>query len=179
MRPWVLLVVVLFVCAGCSEVTTPPEQQETGDAETAENQSASESAGKRAGTSPSQKSNSREQRSPKEILASQYEHINAGEYKAAYELFDAKSQQLVSLEQYRAYFESVAPYEITNHSFASVQVQGERASLVVDLAVSSSTGEQRYRVTQRMGREDGRWRVVMSDEQVACFTATGRPSASA
>ena len=73
----------------------------------------------------------------------------------------------------------MAPYRITSHSFVSAQVQGATASLVVDLAVSSSTGKERYRVTQRMVRQDGSWRVVMRDEQVASFTATVSPSASA
>jgi hypothetical protein len=45
---------------------------------------------------------------PKDVLASHYQHINAGEYQAAYDLFDNQSQQLVSPEQYRAYFTSVA-----------------------------------------------------------------------
>jgi micrococcal nuclease len=116
---------------------------------------------------------------PENVLASQYQHINAGDYQAAYKLFDNQSQQLVSSEQYRAYFTSVAPYEITSYSFPSVRIQGETASLVVDLAVSSSAGQDSYRVTQRMVREDGSWRVTMREEQVASFTDTTSPSASA
>jgi hypothetical protein len=65
---------------------------------------------------------------PEEVLATQYQHINAGRYQAAYDLFDDQSQQLISLEQYKAYFTSVAPYEITSHSFPSVQVRGDTAS---------------------------------------------------
>jgi hypothetical protein len=109
---------------------------------------------------------------PKDVLASQYQYVNAGDYGAAYDLFDDQSQQLVSQEQYSAYFASVAPYQITSYSFPSVQIQGDTASVVVDLAVSSSVGEDRYRVTQRMVREDGSWRVVMREEQVASFVGT-------
>ena len=110
---------------------------------------------------------------PEEVLASQYELVNAGDYGAAYVLFDSGSQQLVSQEQYAAYFESLAPYEITNHSFSSAQVQGETATVVVDLTVSSSTGIEQYQVSQQMVLEDGSWRAVMRPEQVASFTAAG------
>jgi micrococcal nuclease len=178
-RLLMLIAVVVFLLTGCSEASTPPEQPVKEDIEKAEKQSGKEPTDEDvAGPAPTQQTSSRGQ-SPEEVLASQYQHINAGDYEAAYELFDNRSQQLVSLEQYRAYFVSVAPYEITSYSFASEQVQGDTASVVVDLAVSSSTGEDQYRVTQRMVREDGSWRVIMRDEQVASFIETGSPSASA
>lgn len=111
--------------------------------------------------------------SPDDVLSSQYQHINTGRYGAAYDLFDAGSQQLVSLEDYKAYFASEAPYEITDHSFSSVRTQGDTASVVADLAVFSASGEDAYRVTQQLVREDGSWRVVMRDEQAASFTEAG------
>jgi len=92
---------------------------------------------------------------PEEVLASQYEHINADAYGVAYDLFDDQSQRAISLEEYKAYFASVAPYEITGYSFPSVRIQGGTASVVVDLEVSSSEGEDAYTVTQRLVREDG------------------------
>ncbi len=110
---------------------------------------------------------------PDEVLASQYELINAGDYGSAYALFDTRSQRLVSAEQYAAYFTSLAPYEITNYSFASVQIRGETAIVIVDLTVSSSAGVERYQVSQRMVLEGGGWRAVMRPEQVASFTAAG------
>lgn len=116
---------------------------------------------------------------PREVLASQYRHVNAGDYGAAYDLFDDQSQRLVSSEQYSAYFASVAPYEITSYTFSSAQIEDDTASLGVDLAASSSSGEERYQVTQQMVREDGSWRVVMRDEQVASFTEAESPSANA
>ncbi|MDQ4129084.1 MAG: DUF4352 domain-containing protein [Actinomycetota bacterium] len=110
---------------------------------------------------------------PDEVLASQYELINAGDYGAAYALFDAASQRLVSAEQYGAYFASLAPYEITSYSFSTVREQEETAILVVDLTVSSSAGVERYQVSQEMVLEEGGWRAVMRPEQVASFTAAG------
>ena len=85
--------------------------------------------------------------SPDEVLSSQYEHINAGRYRAAYDLFDEASQQTISEEQYKAYFASKAPYEITAYSFSSVRTQGDSASVVADLAVTSSDGYDEYQVT--------------------------------
>jgi micrococcal nuclease len=117
--------------------------------------------------------------SPEDVLASQYRHINAGHYGQAYDLFDDQSQQLISQEQYEAYFASSAPYEITSYSFSSVQSQGDSASVVADLAISSASGEDAYQVTQQLVRENGSWRVVMRDEQVTSFAAVGSPSASA
>jgi micrococcal nuclease len=167
-----LLAVVVFLLMGCSQTSTPPEQPEKGNIEEAEKQPEKEPTGEgAAGATADQESQSWEQ-SPKEVLASQYRYINVGDYQAAYELFDEQSQQMVSLEQYSAYFASVAPYEITSYSFHSVQVQDDTASLIVDLAVSSSEGDEQYQVTQQLVREGGSWRVVMRDAQVASFTAT-------
>jgi ketosteroid isomerase-like protein len=171
-RPWVLLAVALFLVIGCSSQSTPPEQSENGSVEKADEQAAKEPTGKEGAASATagQQTHSPEP-SPKEVLASQYRYINAGDYDAAYELFDEQSQQMVSSKQYSAYFASVAPYEIASYSFPSVQVQDDTASLVVDLAVSSSNGEERYQVTQKMVREEGDWRVVMRNAQVASFIA--------
>jgi hypothetical protein len=97
----------------------------------------------------------------------------------AYDLFADQSKQLVSLEQYTAYFASLAPYEIKSYSFPDVHVQGEKANVVVDLVVSSSAGDEKYQVTQQIVREDGSWRVVMRDAQLASFTDTATSSESA
>jgi len=110
---------------------------------------------------------------PEEVLASQYELVNAGDYAGAYALFDVQSQQLVSPEEYAAYFESLAPYEITSYSFSSAQIQGETATVVVDLTVSSAAGMEQYQVSQQMVLEDGSWRAVMRPEQVTSFSAAG------
>ncbi|MDQ3316915.1 MAG: thermonuclease family protein [Actinomycetota bacterium] len=115
---------------------------------------------------------------PEKVLASQYRHINSGDYGAAYDLFDDGSRELVPLERYEAYFQSEAPYEITSYSFPSAQVRGDTASVVADLSVSSSDGEEGYQVTQELVREDGSWRVVMRDEQVASFAASDSGSSA-
>jgi hypothetical protein len=109
---------------------------------------------------------------PEDILALQYEHINAGDYEAAYDLFAEQSKQLVSLEQYRAFFENAGYYQLIDYSFPSVQVDGDTASIVADFTVSSGTGESQYQKTQQIVRKDGSWRVVMRDEQVETFTGT-------
>ena len=63
----------------------------------------------------------------------------------------------------KAYFKSAAPYEITSYSLSSAQIQGDEASVVADLTVSSSAGDESYGVTQGLVREAGSWRVVMRD----------------
>ena len=103
---------------------------------------------------------------PDEVLASQYKHINSGDYGAAYDLFDDRSRALISLGEYEVYFAAAAPYEIADYSFPTVDVQRDEASVAADLAVSSSAGDESYEVTQQLVREDGDWRVVMRDEQV-------------
>ncbi len=110
---------------------------------------------------------------PEEILALQYQYINADNYEAAYNLFTEESKQLVSLEQYRTYFENAGYYDIVDYTFVSVQVEGDTATVVTDYVVSSGiAGEEQYQRTQQLVREDGSWRVVMRDEQVGVFTGT-------
>src|SRR5215204_3615830 len=104
-RPWIFLAMVLFLFIGCSEETnTPSEQPHKKSTEKAHKQPVKED-GEGEGSASRQETTSPQEKSPKEILASQYQHINAGDYKAAYALFDSQSHQLVSLKQYKAYFE--------------------------------------------------------------------------
>lgn len=192
-----LLLVMCLALIGC-DATSPPESQSDRQAQErgTENAATDErSSSQRAADPSDEKAEPAERTSQllppadndqtstgaaaEEVLASQYQLINAGDYEGAYELFDDGSQQIVSQQEYGAYFASVAPYEITDYSFSSVQVQGNTASLVVDLAVSSSEGYDEYQVTQQMVREDGNWRVVMREEQIASFSSAGTPSASA
>lgn len=109
-------------------------------------------------------------RSPEETLALQYERINAGDYEGAYELFAGRSKRVVSPEQYRAFFEANAPYEISEYSVSPVEERGDRATVEAVLIVNSATGEESYPITQRLVREDEGWRVVMRDAQIAAFT---------
>ncbi len=111
-----------------------------------------------------------QEQSPEEVLARQYEYINAGDYESAYALFDERSKRAVSPEQYRSFFEANAPYSLTGSTVSSVQEQGDAATLEVSLAISDATGQEEAQVTQQMVREGGGWRVVMRDDQIAAFT---------
>lgn len=114
-----------------------------------------------------------QEESPEDVLALQYRLINAGDYESAYALFDEQSKQLVSPEQYRAYFESNAPYSITDYSFPSVDAQGDTATVEAALTVDSAAGRESYQRAQELMREGGVWRAVMRDEQASAFVAGG------
>lgn len=110
---------------------------------------------------------------PEQILALQYEYINMAAFDEAYALFADQSQQIVSPEQYKAYFESVGPYGIKDYSFPSVQVQGDTATVeIVYTGFSMVTEEEQLQRTQQMVLEEDGWRVVMRDEQIAVFTGS-------
>ena len=121
-----------------------------------------------------QEESASEEPAPEEILESQYQYVNEGNYDTAYSLFAEQSQQLVSLDEYQAFFENAGNYEITDYSLPTVQVDGEAATVEGELYISSDTnGEEQYPITQQLVREDGSWRVVMRDGQVATFTGAG------
>ena len=115
--------------------------------------------------------------SPEDVLALQYRLINAGDYEGAYALFDQSSKQLVSLEQYRAYFEANAPYSITDYSFPSVDDQGDAATVQVALTASGGSGQTSYEASQSLVREGEAWRVVVRDDQASAFARTGQETA--
>ncbi len=117
-----------------------------------------------------------EGQSPENVLISQYEFINAGDYESAYALFDEGSKQAVTPEQYRAFFEANAPYSVTGYSFPSVEEQGDAATVEAAFTVNSASGQEQLQRTQQLVREGGEWRVVMRTEQVGAFTgATEQP----
>lgn len=184
----IVMMAVALAVGGCA----PPDSQTEGAGEKQRAEKASESeaseqkpSAPEAGTDNNKTKPDEPQpappaasSAPDEVLVSQYRHINSGNYEAAYDLFDGESRRLVALEQYEAYFASAAPYEITDYAFPSAQIQGAEASVVADLTVSSSDGEEQYEVTQRLVREDGDWRVVMRDEQAASFAAANSSSSA-
>lgn len=106
---------------------------------------------------------------PEELLDVQYRLLDSGLYQGAYELFDRGSRQKVTLEQYEDYFKGTE-YDILEYSITSVDRIGDEATVNAALTVDSTAGEESYEVSQQMVREDGVWRVVMRDEQVAAFT---------
>ena len=183
---FLLILVVGLVLVGCDPPNSPTEapEQRRGPEKAANDERLADEEAKPKG-SGQQPASSEESTppstsaAPQDVLASQYRHINSGDYGSAYDLFDERSQDLVSLEQYIAFFASEAPYRITDYSFPSVEVQGDTASVVIDLAVSSASGEEEYQATQQLVRSDGAWRVVMRDDQIAAFTEAGSSSASA
>ena len=118
-----------------------------------------------------------QQESPEDVLALQYRLINAGDYEGAYALFAEQSKQLVSLEQYEAYFEANAPYSIMDYSFLSVDDRGDDATVEAALTANSDSGQESYEVTQSLVREGVVWRVVMRDEQASTFIAGAEESA--
>src|SRR5215207_9969330 len=140
-RPWIFIAMVLFLFIGCSEETsTPSDQPQKKSIQKADKQPVEERKKEKEGgdSAPKQDTTPPQEESPKEVLASQYEHINTGDYQAAYALFDSQSHQIVSLKQYKAYFEDNSPYSIDRYSFTSVNVNGDSATMRADLSVHSS-----------------------------------------
>jgi|SRR5215211_1716974 len=86
-RPWIFLAMVVFLFVGSSEETsTPSEQPQKKSAEKADKQPVKEPKKDEEGgdSVPKQDTTHPQEKSPKEVLASQYKHINVGDYKAAY-----------------------------------------------------------------------------------------------
>ena len=86
-RPWILLAMVLFLFVGCSEETSTPSEQphKKSTEKKAEKQSVKED-GEGEGSASRQETTPPQEKSSKAVLASQFQHINAGDYKAAYAL---------------------------------------------------------------------------------------------
>lgn len=106
---------------------------------------------------------------PEETLVLQYQRINSGDFAGAYELFAERSKQVISLEQYTAFFEANAPYSLTDYSFPSVVVRGEAATVRAAFTVNSPAGQEFLERIQELACEDGIWRAVMREEQAAAF----------
>ncbi len=105
-----------------------------------------------------------------DVLALQYQYINAGDYESAYALFDETSKQEISLEQYKAFFEANAPYSLTDYSFPSASVQGDTGTVEATFTANSLSGQEQRQVTQQFVREGTEWRVLMREEQVVTFS---------
>jgi hypothetical protein len=163
MRLFALIVVALALLSGCSDNETSEETKYVTQMVTVE-----ETVSPRT----TEETSASEEQAPEDVLALQYEYINAGNLEEAYALFTEQSRQEVSLRQYRAFFEANAPYSVTDYSFSPAQVQGDSASVDVEFTATSASGVERLQRTQEFARENGDWRVVMRPEQVAVFTAT-------
>lgn len=120
---------------------------------------------------------SSEQTVPEDILAQQYRYINQGQYEQAYSTFAPQSQEIVSLDQYIAFFEASAPYTVDGYSFTSIDVQGDTAVIDVAQTITSANVSNRpFNVTQEMVRTDEGWRAIMRDDQVEIFAGSAPPS---
>lgn len=80
-------------------------------------------------------------------------------------------QQIVSLEQYKAFFEDRPGYAVDPYNVTHVDFQGDDATTVeVVFTTDSAVAEpQKFVVDQQIVREDGQWRVVMRDQQIDFF----------
>jgi hypothetical protein len=130
-----------------------------------------------APASPPDEQAATQEGSPEDVLALQYRLINAGDYEGAYALFADESKQLITPEQYAAFFEANAPYSITDYSFLSVDNRGDEATVQAALTASSGLGQESYQVAQPLVRQGAVWRVVMRDEQASSFAAASQETA--
>ena len=104
-----------------------------------------------------------------QVFSLHYDYINEGNYQAAYELFAEQSREQVSYQQYEAFFTNFSLYRVENPSFLSVQVDGNRSTLNMRFTIVTSSGEERYEVTQQAVLEDGSWRIIMRQQQIEAF----------
>jgi hypothetical protein len=89
--------------------------------------------------------------------------MTAGEQ--AYDLFAQESKERVSLEQYAKRNEEDVATTITEYSFPSVKVQGDKAAIERVFSWKTEDEEGQYKATQEAVLEDEGWRMVMRDEQ--------------
>ncbi len=106
---------------------------------------------------------------PEETLALYYDYQNVYAWAEAYELLSSQSKERVTSEQYVEFW-TAAPDFTVNYSFADIQIQGDGAAVVVDGAISMEGEEEPSQTVQAMLLEDGAWRVVLSEGQIAAFT---------
>ncbi len=106
---------------------------------------------------------------PEKNLALYYSYLNRGAWEQAYGLLSSESKEQVSLEQYKAVYQSVGDLNF-DISVSSAEVRGDTATLDVirSFEIRGIAGEDRQ--TRQMVREGGAWRVVLSDEELELFT---------
>ncbi len=149
---------------GAAEEQTSPE--ETAPEETAPEQTAPEQTAPEE-TAPEETAVA--EAPPEETLALYYDYQNVYAWAEAYELLSSQSKERVTSEQYVEFW-TAAPDFTVNYSFADIQIQGDGAAVVVDGAISMEGEEEPSQTVQAMLLEDGAWRVVLSEGQIAAFT---------
>jgi hypothetical protein len=177
-----LLVFGTFACSsgqGSEEQVRTVTKTVTQTVDTSEPASGKETAAstREVSAADPEENSSPTQTAPEDILAEQYRYINQGRYERAYDTFTPQSQEIVSLDQYIAFFEANAPYTVDGYSFTSTGVQGDTAVIDTTITVTSANvSDYSYSVTQEMVRTGGDWRAIMRDDQIESFTGSAPSS---
>lgn len=148
----------------------PPEETTTERTQDGQESSSETDEDNETTTSRTQSGSPSGTQSPEETLALQYEHVNQEGYRSAYELFADQSQQRVSFEQYRSFFEDLGFYRTEDPLFLSTRVNEDRATVNVMFTIVTPAGGELLQRTQRMVLEDEDWRIVMREDQISSFT---------
>jgi hypothetical protein len=106
-----------------------------------------------------------------EMLDKYYRNINQGDYDEVYALFADRSQQIISLEEYEAWYKTRPGYSLDPYKILEIDVQSDdRATVEVKVTPDSAESEpQELLVEQTVVREEGEWRVIMRDDQIEAF----------
>lgn len=120
-------------------------------------------------TDPIDETNPEEANPPQEVLALYYEYMNEQAWESAYGLLSSQSQQQVSLERFVAKWQNMPSYAVEDYSVSSAEVQDDLATLQVELKVVLRGVKIPGQSTRQMVREDGIWRVVLSDREVSTY----------
>src|SRR5215207_5537863 len=123
--------------------------------------------------------------SPEEILALQNEYFNMTDFERVYDLYAQESKDRVS-EQVFVSAEKKAKqqgvnYTIPSHSYPSVEIEGDRATIPLVAVEPPVEGEGLHRVTHAHEAEavleDEGWRIMMGKAELhhfKCWETEGR-----
>jgi hypothetical protein len=104
---------------------------------------------------------------PEEIYALKAEYQNMADYERAYELFAQETKDRISEQTYTSVLreddEKTGGYSVTQYSFPSVNIEGNRATMQVVESWETQEDEGQERITQEAVLEDAGWRIVMRD----------------
>ncbi len=109
---------------------------------------------------------------PQEVLALYYRYQNEQALEQAYGLLSSQSQQVVSFEQFVGRWQEMPSYAIEEYSIYPVEVQDDVVTLRAELTVAVGGLTLPGGSTRQMVREEGGWRVVLSEEEVAAYTGS-------